>query len=133
MFGAPNFDKGVEKTPSYMDFELKLWPLESFLEIVAEEAWYSIVSERLGFVHAFPFRFVSFRSSSCSCSSSSLCVLSLLKAESDTEKKKEDREYVRAKMKNKRGDFAEKLRVKKIAVLTVTCKTKQKITLWLEL
>ena len=113
MFGAPNFDKGVEKTPSYMDFELKLWPLESFLEIVAEEAWYSIVSERLGFVHAFPFRFVSFRSSSCSCSSSSLCVLSLLKAESDTEKKKEDREYVRAKMKNKRGDFAEKLRVKK--------------------
>ena len=59
MFGAPNFDEGTEKTPSYMDFELKLWPLESFLEIVAEDAWYSIVSERLGFVHAF--RFVSFR------------------------------------------------------------------------
>ena len=107
MFGAPNFDEGTEKTPSYMDFELKLWPLESFLEIVAEDAWYSIVSERLGFVHAF--RFVSFRSSSWSCSSSSLCVLSLLKAESDTEKKKEDRENVRAKMKKQEGRFCREI------------------------
>ena len=102
MFGAPNFDEGTEKTPSYMDFELKLWPLESFLEIVAEDALYSIVSERLGFVHAF--RFVS-----CSSSSSSLCVLSLLKAESDTEKKKEDRENVRAKMKKQEGRFCREI------------------------